>query len=650
MAAINFPSSPTLNQEFLASNNVTYKWNGVAWVVKAGNKYVQSPVRQTVLTGPVDAKGRADFLEIKPDESKFIAKTKNVDSNNPLILSYGDGFSSVGPKDVIIPITQELEWELDNNMDNYLYIDLDDSNQGLPLTFGNVTPGKTQIRPTYFINDNARQDIVRLNPVMTNYTLPYGEVIHSSEFSTSTRSWNIGKDIVDATNWCPNATSFDTVTGVPNGDVFVGYNFENYSIKALEYEVGSGYQSFSAPHTADTMAPTSWKLQGSNDGTDWVDIDFRENITEWTQQVNKRFSVSAPGYYKFYRLLILAMGSSFTIGYCAVGRFHLFGKPVQKLNPVLTDYNAPWGSILFSSEYSASWKAWYAARGITDANAWLSLDGAFDANTGTAITPTYVGYDVGPNNKKKALTYKVMAGYSGALQTENSYPMWWKLEGSNDLLDWTVLDEQVNVTTWTYQQAKEFNVTTPGYYRYYRLNILQKSFGVSHYAFVAIAQFELFGDLNNSFFYPMDHRSRGIVCNDAGEYEYRLRLYVGKVTVANSQITEINSFAYQGMYVSDYFSAAENSGINNFTHNIGTGKIETEFMLDMPDSYMGQPIGNLTWYSYPAINANTTFQGGTGGTAHSGWMIVLDGDCKIQLHITYDSPINNGAIWARRAF
>src|SRR5215475_2544726 len=36
MAALDFPSSPTLNQQFAAPNGVTYKWDGTAWVVLGG--------------------------------------------------------------------------------------------------------------------------------------------------------------------------------------------------------------------------------------------------------------------------------------------------------------------------------------------------------------------------------------------------------------------------------------------------------------------------------------------------------------------------------------------------------------------------------------------------------------------------------------
>jgi hypothetical protein len=36
MAVLDFPSSPTLNQQYAAPNGVTYQWDGAAWIVTGG--------------------------------------------------------------------------------------------------------------------------------------------------------------------------------------------------------------------------------------------------------------------------------------------------------------------------------------------------------------------------------------------------------------------------------------------------------------------------------------------------------------------------------------------------------------------------------------------------------------------------------------
>ena len=69
---------------------------------------------------------------------------------------------------------------------------------------------------------------------------------------------------------------------------------------------------------------------------------------------------------------------------------------------------------------------------------------------------------------------KIIAGY--AIQARNdSYlidsPKSWTLEGSNNGTEWVVLDTQTGVIAWSMNERKEFAVSSPAAYLYYRLNI-----------------------------------------------------------------------------------------------------------------------------------------------------------------------------------
>ncbi len=100
-----------------------------------------SPVRQTVLGGPVNATtGVADFL---PATSGTLSITSTgVSSTVPFVVTAANGFSSLGAVDRIGISTANLTWSsLTAANTNYLYVDVDAA--------GALTTGKTTVAPTY---------------------------------------------------------------------------------------------------------------------------------------------------------------------------------------------------------------------------------------------------------------------------------------------------------------------------------------------------------------------------------------------------------------------------------------------------------------------------------------------------------------------
>ena len=77
-------------------------------------------------------------------------------------------------------------------------------------------------------------------------------------------------------------------------------------------------------------------------------------------------------------------------------------------------------------------------------------------------------------------TAKVIAGYSIRARNDSyliDSPKAWTFEGSNDGTNWTVLDIQTGVTSWSMNERKEFAISTPASYLYYRLNISSNQSG-----------------------------------------------------------------------------------------------------------------------------------------------------------------------------
>lgn len=108
--------------------------------IVALEQHKHSSIRQTVLTGPVNANGRADFIE---SASGLNARTKDVTDVLPLILSYGNGFDSHGQYDLIAVLEENKNWNsLPASSTVYLYFDYDPST-------GSITAGFTTIVPEY---------------------------------------------------------------------------------------------------------------------------------------------------------------------------------------------------------------------------------------------------------------------------------------------------------------------------------------------------------------------------------------------------------------------------------------------------------------------------------------------------------------------
>jgi hypothetical protein len=132
---------------------------------------IASPsVRQTVLTGPVDSEGRADYIVAGTGLQALASGL----STTPLILSFGDGFSSQGGSvDVVVSVdSNQIFGGLVDNDINYLYLEYDPED-------GTITPGSTIQAPTYDYKKPA-------SPTSGDYWYP---VDHRSRGEAYSGSW-----------------------------------------------------------------------------------------------------------------------------------------------------------------------------------------------------------------------------------------------------------------------------------------------------------------------------------------------------------------------------------------------------------------------------------------------------------------------------
>lgn len=181
--------------------------------------------------------------------------------------------------------------------------DLEVSSNQFPIGTPSGLPdsGKAFMYPDY-----VHGNIV---PVMTSATTPSGVASASSSyvdfpayagFISSTKANYVG--------WIQNGE------GVP---AWLQYKFDS-ATKIYGYKI--------TPWSYDnwgSRSPKTWKMQGSNDGTNYTDIDSRTNFTTWVSETPVTFLFSSAQTYQYYRLYVTAnMNSN---AYTGVGRLELIG-------------------------------------------------------------------------------------------------------------------------------------------------------------------------------------------------------------------------------------------------------------------------------------------------------------------------------------
>lgn len=137
-----------------------------------------------------------------------------------------------------------------------------------------------------------------LVPVMTSDTLPSGVASASSASADAWRAFD-----GDQTSYWTSDSGFAQ-----------WLRFQLTSAKTVR---AYGVQCYRAAN-----APTDWIFQGSNDGTTWTALHTVTGVT-WADFLIKRWLVSSPASYAYYRLFITSGPAAFVI----VNRFELFEMP-----------------------------------------------------------------------------------------------------------------------------------------------------------------------------------------------------------------------------------------------------------------------------------------------------------------------------------
>ncbi|MGO4730233.1 discoidin domain-containing protein [Paenibacillus sp. 2KB_22] len=227
-------------------------------------------------------------------------------------------------------------------------------------------------------------------------------------------------------------------------------------------------------------APKQWTFEGSNDDQNWIVLDSRTNITNWTSGLIQQYVFSNAIKYKFYRLnIVTTKDDTERIQLSEIDMFELVyydkflisseGETLSivpgsistnNIIPIMTSDTALSGRAFAKNMYNTTYPPWKAFNGIDDVEGYASLSGSGGVG--------YLGYEF-PN---AISLYKYVVRSNGTSHL-NKLPKDWTFEGSNDGVNWVVLDTQANQTWTTQYTDKEYSLDRRFHYikfKMYRIN------------------------------------------------------------------------------------------------------------------------------------------------------------------------------------
>lgn len=211
--------------------------------------------------------------------------------------------------------------------------------------------------------------------------------------------------------------------------------------------------SLTTGNDAENRDPKTWKLQASNDGSSWTDIDTVEDgaLPSGRKQTTTFICDSPPPEdteYSYYRLYV-----------------------TDKKGTSSNDCNNHWCLQLTEIELIGE-----GEDTISDPN---EPQNAFDDDPDTqwlttgdpATDEVYVGVQFPVENGKSILSYQIT---SGTLEARD--PKSWALEASDDGSSWTTIDSRNDESFSSRGETKTYDCSSPPSqdYLYYRLNISEK--------------------------------------------------------------------------------------------------------------------------------------------------------------------------------
>ncbi|KEI82101.1 discoidin domain-containing protein [Clostridium botulinum] len=155
-------------------------------------------------------------------------------------------------------------------------------------------------------------------------------------------------------------------------------------------------------------------------------------------------------------------------------------KYTENLIPKMTSDSVNGITVLASSNYGNSFKAWNAFD--RDSNKyWVA---------GYNISTGWLKVNFGINNERAISKYTIKH-FNNDIYI-NSAPRNWTFEGSNDNINWSILDIRNNEINWNLNEQRAYTFKNFNKYQYYRLNISRNNGD----QYVSIDEIEMMESIN----------------------------------------------------------------------------------------------------------------------------------------------------------
>ena len=310
------------------------------------------------------------------------------------------------------------------------------------------------------ITANKGADLTQLSE-LTLYTDAYEDAGEGEDNTIKVRPETIQG--MEALGYDPSqdkAALFDGSTGtkfvsaVPTG--FISVQLEK-AIVLTTYSLGSGDDNTTHPQ----RSPKSWVLYGSTDGTTWVKIDERSNVTLSGNSMLTTFTVEGnKASYDWYKLDITENGGKDGTGrdIIQLSEWQFSDKAVEK------DENEPTQIIVNTNKITSNHGDLTGGEGVNNI-----FDNSIDTKMCAVGTrPLWIQFEL---DAPAAINmYRIISGTRDVESARD--PKAWVLYGSKDGQTWVKLDEKTDNTFDQRGTAYDFYFTNKVAYTYYKWEII----------------------------------------------------------------------------------------------------------------------------------------------------------------------------------